>query len=85
MTTVLEPGDHPFCTRRSVVSYDTVRVMEVDLLIRLEEKTRNMREPLFIGHQRCTVDLLRRILQGALNSDMIEPGMKRELIARLTA
>ncbi len=35
-TTVLCIGDHPFCRRETVVSYDTIHVMEVALLAELE-------------------------------------------------
>jgi len=83
-TTVIEAGEHPFCIRRSVVSYDTMCVMEVGLLIEIEARTKLMPEPLFLRHQRCSPNLLERILQGALASEMVAPIMRRELVKRLT-
>ncbi|MBM3495904.1 MAG: hypothetical protein FJX72_16505 [Armatimonadetes bacterium] len=82
-TTVLEPGDHPFCTRRSVVSYDTMQAMEALLIEKLARMETMVKDPLFIRHDPCHPGLLDRIVKGAFASPMTTPRMAGELRRRL--
>ncbi len=84
-TTLLEPGVHPFCTRRSVVSYDTMLVMEVRLIERLAGMETMVKDPNFLPHEPCDPGLLDRVVKGAFASPMTTPRMAGELRRRLAA
>jgi hypothetical protein len=82
-TTVLCIGDHPFCRRETVVSYDTIQVMEVALLAELERRESLVRDPMFRRMEPFRHDLLDRVQSDALRSPMTTPRMVRELQNRL--
>lgn len=82
-TTVLCIGDHPFCRRETVVSYDTIQVMEVALLAELERRESLVRDPMFRRMAPFRQDLLDRVQSDALRSPMTTPRMVRELQNRL--
>lgn len=82
-TTVLRVGDHPFCRRETVVSYDTIQVMEVALLAKLEHRESLVRDPMFRRMEPFCHDLLERVQSDALRSPMTTARMVRELRNRL--
>jgi hypothetical protein len=82
-TTVINPGEHAFCRRPSVVSNDTLLEMEVDLLLQLERHEQGMRDPHFRRMEPFSTALLQRVIDGAFRSPMATPRMLRALRVRL--
>lgn len=82
-TLILEPGEHPFINRRTAVSFDLLREMEIDKLDKLEQLCASGLGDRFQRHSPASEDLLKRIIEGALKSDLTPKGMVKALKARL--
>ena len=78
-TLVLQPGDHPFVTRETSVSFNLLISFNTEMIVKLEE----MKGEHFQRHVPATPDLLKRIIKGALQSDETPKGMVRALKQRL--
>ncbi len=82
-TLILAPGDHPFVTRQTAVSFDLLLSIEVDKLSQLEALCAAGKGTGFQRHSPTSPALLNRIIKGALQSDLTPKGMVRILKERL--
>ena len=82
-TLQLGPGDHPFITRATAVSFDTMNTFPVDQLDALEKLCLAGQGNSFRRHDPVSADLLARIVAGALKSDLTPKRMARALKERL--
>lgn len=82
-TLILEPGEHPFINRKTSVSYDLLMEIEVDKLAKLEQLSASGQGNMFQRRSPTSDDLLKRIIEGALNSDLTPKGMLKALKSRL--
>ena len=82
-TLVLEPGEHPFINRKTAVSFDLLMEIEVDKLDKLEQLSALGQGSKFQRHSPTSDNLLQRIVDGALKSDLTPKGMVKILKARL--
>jgi hypothetical protein len=72
---VIEPGEHPYVTRRSVIAYRMTQTFpELELDDSLRNGTRR-------AHERASDALVRKIQRGGLASDKTKNGYKEILIA----
>lgn len=81
---VLEPGDHSFVKRRSVVNYGSARLIYVRMLHEAESLSqfKSYDDQIFRHHTAIEHDLLIGILQGALESKATKREIKAELRRR---
>jgi hypothetical protein len=70
---LLKPGDHPFIEHDSYVDYRFTRLESVDHL------QAGIRDGVFIEKAPCSPDLIKKIVQGALQSKRISREHKRIL------
>ncbi len=82
-TLILEPGEHPFINRKTAVSFDLLMEIEVDKLAKLEQLSASGQANKFQRHSPASDDLLKRIIEGALTSDLTPKAMVKALKARL--
>ena len=79
-TVILKPGEHPFIKHASSVEYGSMRVMPVATLLQLEGMNAGKSgSRSFVRREPLTAEMLNRIVQGALTSDLAAKGMKRLL------
>lgn len=73
-TLILQPGDHPFIDRESVVWYGKAEILDLTLV----EALVRMRTDRFICAMRepCSEQLLKRICEGLLESEDVEHRVK---------
>lgn len=73
-TVILEPGDHPFITKKSVVHYEDARFMNLEWIEQLIAKRPNR----FVceQHHHCTRVLMERLREGLLKSKRTPNGVK---------
>ena len=64
---VLNPGEHPFVRKQSVINYDDAQLVDESSLQRAEAAG------YLEKHEPAEADLILKIQQGALTSDYIEP------------
>ena len=62
-TCVIQAGEHPFIAKESYVVYSRMMIDDVATIQRLLESG------VFVSREPCSTALLKRILQGALDSD----------------
>jgi hypothetical protein len=84
-TLVLQPGDHPFITRETSVSYNRVTRISVAELSKKEADNQSLAPNFrsFLRQTPVSTDLLQKIRDGAVASPLTPKGMKREVKARL--
>lgn len=82
-TLILQPGEHPFITRQTTVSFDLLMEIKVEMLDQLEQLCARGLGDQFQRHSPTSDDLLERIVEGALQSDLTPKGMAKALKARL--
>lgn len=70
---LLKQGDHPFIEHDSYIDYRFTRLEPVDHLLT------GIKEGVFIEKATCSADLIKRIVQGALQSKRISREHKRIL------
>jgi hypothetical protein len=79
-TTLLSPGDHPFITHTTAVSYDLMELFPISLLEILEQRNAVNN---FVRREPMQADVLARIVSGGLISDMAPKRVVQELKVRL--
>ncbi len=79
-TVLLHPGDHPFIRHETAVNYDLMDVFPTSLLEILEQRQAAAN---FVRREPMQADVLARIIQGGLISDLAPKRMVRKLTARL--
>lgn len=82
-TLILEPGDHPFINRKTAISFDLMLEIEVDKLEKLDQLNSSGQAERFRRNTAALIDLLNRIIEGALKSDITPKKMLKSLKARL--
>lgn len=84
-TVLLQPGDHPFVTRETSVSYDLLHQFDVEKLLQLERLSSASQQTLFERRQRVRTEVLQRLVDGARVSDLAPKKMARVLETLLAA
>ena len=84
-TLVLQVGDHPYIKHPSSVSFGRVTTIPVSVLILADEASQRIAPGFrnFDHDSPVTPDLLKRVIQGALDSPLTPKGMKRAIRDRL--
>jgi hypothetical protein len=78
----LEPGEHPFIRRRTCVTYQWLKVVEVSHLVALETLNadgQDYRARSFTRHRPVADQLLSRIREAAMTAEQAEKGAVRIL------
>ena len=84
-TVLLLPKDHPFIRYETAVSYNFMTRLAVAGLTRLEQDNANKHEgKTFVRREPLQVDVLNRVIVGALTSELAPRGVKRKLIEILS-
>ena len=81
-TVILQPQEHPFITRESVVYYVDAKILDLNLVEEILNK--GTTQFTCAQHERCSPDLLRRVQQGLLESKLASNRIKEYCAARWT-
>lgn len=84
-TVILKAGEHRFINRDTSVSYDKMDEVRTELLAELETRNENtpFHDKTFVRDVAVSPELLQKVRDGAMKSDLAPKGVVRELKARL--